>query len=204
MQFATSSRAPGTSSSRRGEAALARRHSRCRCRAPAVGRRLLGRPFHSQNPSRRSRTSRAQVRLPGDARRTRRASDQRDRGPEPGSLLRAQAPLPPHQGRGAGGALHDADRQGAHPPRGRRPLGDHVGRHGLHGRRGRAAARLDGVSVEIVDLRTVMPWDKAAVLESAGRPRRCSSCTRTRAAAASAARSPRRSPRRRSRISTRR
>ena len=25
----------------------------------------------------------------------------------------------------------------------------------------------DGVSVEIIDLRTVMPWDKAAVLESA-------------------------------------
>jgi 2-oxoisovalerate dehydrogenase E1 component beta subunit len=32
-----------------------------------------------------------------------------------------------------------------------------------------AAAKLDsdGVSVEIIDLRTVMPWDKAAVLESA-------------------------------------
>jgi 2-oxoisovalerate dehydrogenase E1 component beta subunit len=30
-----------------------------------------------------------------------------------------------------------------------------------------AAKQLDDVSVEIVDLRTVMPWDKAAVLESA-------------------------------------
>jgi pyruvate/2-oxoglutarate/acetoin dehydrogenase E1 component len=30
-----------------------------------------------------------------------------------------------------------------------------------------AAQQLDDVSVEIVDLRTVMPWDKAAVLESA-------------------------------------
>jgi 2-oxoisovalerate dehydrogenase E1 component beta subunit len=29
-----------------------------------------------------------------------------------------------------------------------------------------AAKQLDGVSVEIVDLRTVMPWDKAAVLDS--------------------------------------
>jgi 2-oxoisovalerate dehydrogenase E1 component beta subunit len=29
-----------------------------------------------------------------------------------------------------------------------------------------AAQQLDGVSVEIVDLRTVMPWDKGAVLES--------------------------------------
>ena len=29
-----------------------------------------------------------------------------------------------------------------------------------------AAAQMDDLSVEIVDLRTVMPWDKAAVLES--------------------------------------
>jgi 2-oxoisovalerate dehydrogenase E1 component beta subunit len=29
-----------------------------------------------------------------------------------------------------------------------------------------AAKKLDGVSVEIVDLRTVLPWDKAAVLDS--------------------------------------
>jgi 2-oxoisovalerate dehydrogenase E1 component beta subunit len=29
-----------------------------------------------------------------------------------------------------------------------------------------AAKQLDGMSVEIIDLRTVMPWDKAAVLES--------------------------------------
>ena len=43
--------------------------------------------------------------------------------------------------RGAGGALHDADRQGAHAPRGHRHLGDHVGRDGLHRRGGRAAAR---------------------------------------------------------------
>jgi pyruvate/2-oxoglutarate/acetoin dehydrogenase E1 component len=30
----------------------------------------------------------------------------------------------------------------------------------------RAATRVDGVSVEIVDLRSVMPWDKKAVLDS--------------------------------------
>jgi 2-oxoisovalerate dehydrogenase E1 component beta subunit len=29
-----------------------------------------------------------------------------------------------------------------------------------------AAKQVDGASVEIIDLRTVMPWDKAAVLES--------------------------------------
>ena len=68
-----------------------------------------------------------------------------------------------------------------------------------------ARAARDDVSVEIIDLRTIMPWDKDAVLAvGRARRRRCSSCTRTRAPAASAARSPRRSPRRRSRISTRR
>ena len=62
----------------------------------------------------------------------------------------------------------------------------------------------DGISVEILDLRTIIPWDKQAVLESAKRRRRCSSCTRTTAPAASAARSRRRSPRRPSSTSTRR
>ena len=41
----------------------------------------------------------------------------RDRGPEPRALLRAQAPLPPDQGRGPRRPLHDSFRQGPHPPR---------------------------------------------------------------------------------------
>ena len=36
--------------------------------------------------------------------------DVTDRGREPGAILRAQAPLPPHQGRGAGGSLYRAVR----------------------------------------------------------------------------------------------
>ena len=63
----------------------------------------------------------------------------------------------------------------------------------------------DGISVEVIDLRTIMPWDKRGRPRvGARRRRRCSSCTRTRAPAVSAARSPRRSPRRHSSISTRR
>jgi hypothetical protein len=38
----------------------------------------------------------------------------------------------------------------------------------------------DGVSVEILDLRTLIPWDREAVLESVERARRCSCSTRTR------------------------
>ena len=69
--------------------------------------------------------------------------------------------------RGAGGALHDADRQGAHAPRGQRHLGDHLGRDGLHRRGGGAAARRATASrSRSSTCARCMPWDKAAVLES--------------------------------------
>ena len=169
-------------------------------------RRLLGRPVPLAEPRVVVRAHpRPQVRVPGDAGGREGADHQRDRGSEPRPLLRAQASVPPHQGRGAGGALHDADRQGAHAPRRRRHLGDHVGRDGLHRRRGRAAAR---------DRRRLGRDHRPAHGPAVGqgrrcssrcaRRRRCSSSTRTRAPAASAPRSRRRSPRRRSRISTRR
>ena len=126
----------------RRQAALARRHSGADRRAPPVRRRLLGWPVPLAEPRVVVRAHPGpQVRLPGDAGRREGPAHQRDRGPEPRPLLRAQAPLPPHQGRGAGGAVHDADRQGACPPGGRRHLGHHVGRDGLHRRGGRAAAR---------------------------------------------------------------
>ena len=86
--------------------------------AAPVGRRLLRRPVPLAEPRVVVRAhSRPQVRVPGDARGCEGTADQRDRGSEPGALLRAQAPVPPHQGGGAGRALHDADRQGAHAPR---------------------------------------------------------------------------------------
>ncbi|KGM32372.1 transketolase C-terminal domain-containing protein [Inquilinus limosus] len=39
--------------------------------------------------------------------------------------------------------------------------------------RAEAAARASGKSVEVIDLRTLMPWDSAAVLASVARTRRC-------------------------------
>ena len=110
--------------------------------APAVGRRLLRRAVPLAEPGVVVRAHPGpQVRLPRDAGGREGPARERDRGSEPGPLLRAQAPLPADQGRGARRALHGADRQGAHAPRGRGHLGDHLGRDGLHGGRGRAATR---------------------------------------------------------------
>ena len=101
-----------------------------------------GGPFHSQNPES------IFAHIPGlkcvcpATPGGREGPDHRgDRGPEPGALLRAQAPVPADQGRGAGRALHDPDRQGAHPPGGRRHHDRHLGRDGLHGRGGCGADR---------------------------------------------------------------
>ena len=70
--------------------------------------------------------------------------------------------------RGAGRALHDADRQGAH--RTARATTSRVITWGAMVYTADEAAQQledDGVSVEIVDLRTIMPWDREAVLECA-------------------------------------
>ena len=107
-------------------------------RAPPVGRRLLGRAVPLAEPRVDLRAHpRPQVRVPGDARGREGPDHRGDRGPEPRPLLRAQAPVPPDQGRGARRALLDADRRGAHPPGRRRRHDRHLGRDGLHGRAGR-------------------------------------------------------------------
>ena len=36
-----------------------------------------------------------------------------------------------------------------------------------------------GISIEVLDLRTLLPLDREAILETAKRPAKCSSCTRT-------------------------
>src|SRR5581483_11924613 len=129
----------------RGEAVLPGRDAGADRRAAPVRRRLLRRPVPFAEPGELVRAHpRPEMRLPGDARGREGVARERDRGSEPGALLRAQAPLPADQGRGARGAVHDADRQGTDAPRGRGPQRDHVGGNGLHGRRGRRPAGRGG------------------------------------------------------------
>ena len=111
-----------------------------------VRRRLLGRPVPLAEPGELVRAHpRAQDRVPGDAARREGPARDRDRGPEPGPLLRAQAPVPADQGRGAGGALHRPLRPGERPPRGRRRGRRHLGGDGAHGDRGGRRAREGGL-----------------------------------------------------------
>ena len=190
----------------------AKQHYRAGTPIPIVvrlpsGGGFSGGPFHSQNPeSSFAHIPGLKFVCPATPEDAKGLLVTRDRGSEPGALLRAQAPLPAHQGRGARGALHDAVRQGAH--RTARATTSALITWGAMVYTAEEAAQQlegDGVSVEIVDLRTLIPWDKrGGARERARRRRRCSSCTRTRAPAASAPRSRRRSPRRRSRSSTRR
>ena len=131
-----------------------------------------GGPFHSQNPeSSFAHIPGPQDRLPVDAARREGPARDVDRGSEPGPLLRAQASLPPHQGRGAGGALHDPIRPGARASRRRRRRRRDLGRDGAHRVRCRRPAAGEGFEVEVLDLRTLVPWDKTRVLDSV---RRCS------------------------------
>ena len=73
-----------------------------------------GGPFHSQNPeSSFAHIPGLKIVCPATPEDAKGLLDLLDRRSESGPLLRAQAPLPPDQGRGAGGALHRSVRQGA-------------------------------------------------------------------------------------------
>ena len=190
----------------RRQAALPRRHAGADRRPAPVGRRLLRRAVPLAEPGELVRAHPGpQVRLPGDARGREGPARQRDRGSEPGALLRAQAPLPADQGRGARRALHDADRQGAHPPRGRATSPSSPGaRWSTPPRRPRSSSRRTASRSRSSTCARSCRGTRRRCSSRCARRRRCSSCTRTRAPAASAPRSRRRSPRRRSRTSTRR
>jgi 2-oxoisovalerate dehydrogenase E1 component beta subunit len=163
-----------------------------------------GGPFHSQNPeSSFAHIPGLKCVCPATPEDAKGLLIERDRGPEPGPLLRAQASLPARQGR--------VPEERYATPLGKARMhreGDDISVitwGAMVYTADEAAQKLDddGVSVEIVDLRTVMPWDKALCSSRRGRHPRSSSCTRTHAPAASAPRSRRPSPRRRSRTSTR-
>ena len=173
------------------------------CGCPSGGG-FSGGPFHSQNPESTVRPHpRAQGRVPRDPGGCKRPARERDRGPEPGPLLRAQAPVPADQGRSAGRALPT-------------PFGQaRVHRAGddvtvvtwgaMVYTASDAAEQLDGRRLLGGDPRP----PHADPVGSRGRARkradvrrRCSCCTRTRAREASARRSRPRSRRRRSSTST--
>ena len=149
-------------------------------RCPSGGG-FSGGPFHSQNPESSLRAHPGpEDRLPVHAGGRQGPAARGDPRPEPGALLRAQAPLPPHQGRGARRPSTRRVRPGARAPRGQRRHDRDVGRDGAHGRRRRrrGGARTAS-SVEVLDLRTIIPWDREAVLESVRAPASCWCCTRT-------------------------
>ena len=86
--------------------------------------------------------------------------------PQPGAVLRAQAPVPADQGRGAR-RRHTVELGKARVHR----EGDDLtiityGAMVYTAEEAARRAERDGISVEIIDLRTITPWDREAVLDS--------------------------------------
>ena len=134
-------------------------------RAPFGGGIGAG-PFHSPEPRGMVRArARPQSRRPRHARRREGPADGVDRGPQPGPVFRAQAPLPFAQRRRAGRAVHRRARRGERRARGRGPDARDVGRRRAVGhRRGGALGRARGGdrTRRPADARAVGPGDGAA------------------------------------------
>ena len=188
----------------------AKQHWRTGASVPIVvrcpsGGGFSGGPFHSQNPeSSFAHIPGLKIVCPSTPGRCQGPADRVDPRRQPGALLRAQAPLPAHQGRGARGRLHRAVRRRARRARGRRPHARDLGRDGAHGlRRGRPGRR----RARHLDRGHRPAHDRARGIARPCWPRsrapaRRSSCTRTRAPQVSVPRSRPRSARRSSRTST--
>ncbi len=165
----------------------------------ATGGYIRGGPFHSQCPETLYVHTPGLVRRLPVERRRREGPDQ-DRVPHrrPGHLLRAQGALPAGvlEVARARRRLPDPVRQGAASCSPGTDLTAITWGSGVV-RCQRAAAELekDGFSVEVIDLRTLVPLDEELIFASVAQDRaRRSSCTRRSARAGSAARSPRASP----------
>ena len=88
----------------------------------------------------------------------------RDPRPEPGLLHGAQAPLPPHQGRGAGRCR--TRRRSRRGSRGRGHRSVVIAYGAMVHTALEATEDLDGASVEVLDLRSLVPLDEQAILDS--------------------------------------
>ena len=125
----------------------AKQHYRVGTPVPIVvrlpsGGGFSGGPFHSQNPEGFfAHCPGLKIACPATPADAKGLIDPGHPRPQPGAVLRAQAPLPADQGRGARGRAHGRVRQGPHPPRGRRHHHRHLRRDGVHGRGGRRGGR---------------------------------------------------------------
>ena len=158
----------------------AKQHYRTGIRVPIVvrlpsGGGFSGGPFHSQNPE----SSFAHVpglkiacpSTPADAKGLLLAALD---DPNPVLYFEHKHLYRRLKGEVPEGREPDRARPRAGAPPGRRRDGRDLGRDGAHGATD-AAERLaaeDGVEVEVLDLRTILPWDREAVLESVRRTSR--------------------------------
>ena len=135
-------------------------------RAPSGGG-IHGGPFHSQNPEASFvHTPGLKVVAPSTAVRRQGADQVRHPRQRSGAVLRAQGALPAHQGRSARGRLHGADRQGAVVREGRHLSIITYGAMVHASLEAADTLEKEGISVEVVDLRTLAPLDEETVLAS--------------------------------------
>ena len=141
-----------------------------------------GGPFHSQNPEADFvHTPGLKIVHAGHGLRREGPDQGRDPRRGPGALLRAQVPVPPHQGGAAGGRLHRADRQGRAAPRRARTSRSSPTAPCCTWRSRRPRRWRRRIELEVIDLRSLLPLD---IDDGDGLgeedQRAASSCTRTR------------------------
>ena len=124
-----------------------------------------GGPFHSQNPEAWFMHSPGlKVVAPSTAEDAKGLLISAVRDPNPVAVHGAQAPLPPRQGRGARG--HATRRRSPRASRARAPTSTVIAYGAMVHTALEATADLDGASVEVLDLRSLVPLDEEAILAS--------------------------------------
>ena len=124
-----------------------------------------GGPFHSQNPEAWFMHSPGlKVVAPSTAEDAKGLLITRRARPQPGRVHGAQAPLPPRQGRRARG--HATRRRSPRASRARAPTSTVIAYGAMVHTALEATEDLDGASVEVLDLRSLVPLDEEAILAS--------------------------------------